>query len=126
MAVNTEKIRRVFVNVINNVVEAMSQGAEFTIRSKESNGYLEVMLSETGTGVTRRRYHQDMDSLLHGKGKGIALGLSIAKRAMEAHKGEISLEDAVWEGWTFTVTIPAKLKAQKPSFLKFAVHQLNE
>jgi PAS domain S-box-containing protein len=106
LTVDTEKMRRAFVNLIKNAVEAMPQGGEVAIRSKESNGFLQVTFSDTGMGVTEDVMRRIWTPFFTTKAKGMGLGLSISKRIIEAHRGRISLETEVGKGTTFTVTIP--------------------
>jgi len=103
---DTEKMTRVFVNLIKNAVEAMPQGGELTIRSEESDGNLRLEFSDTGTGITEDAMGRIWTPFYTTKAKGMGLGLSISKRITEAHKGHISLESTVGKGTTITVSIP--------------------
>jgi len=107
---DTEKMKRVFVNLIRNAVDAMSQGGELTIQSKKSNGNLQVTFSDTGTGITEDVASRIWMPFFTTKAKGIGLGLSISKRIVEAHKGHISYETKIGKGTTFTVTIPSEAR----------------
>ena len=118
LTVDTEKMRRAFVNLIKNAVEAMPQGGEVAIRSKESNGFLQVTFSDTGMGVTEDVMRRIWTPFFTTKAKGIGLGLSISKRIIEAHRGRISLETEVGKGTTFTVTIPIE-----PRLKEVKVHE---
>jgi two-component system sporulation sensor kinase A len=103
---DAEKMKRVFVNLIRNAVDAMPQGGDLTIQSKESNGNLQVSFSDTGGGITEEVASRMWTPFFTTKAKGVGLGLSISKRVVEAHKGHISYETKVGKGTTFVVTIP--------------------
>jgi PAS domain S-box-containing protein len=104
--IDIDKMKRVFVNLIKNAVEAMPKGGTLTITSKESDGDLEVAVADTGVGMTKEVMDKLWTPLFTTKAKGMGLGLSICKRIVEAHEGNISVESTVGEGTIFTVTIP--------------------
>jgi PAS domain S-box-containing protein len=53
ITVDPEKVRRVFVNLITNAIDVMPDGGKLTITSKESNSNVEMLISDTGTGMTK-------------------------------------------------------------------------
>jgi two-component system sporulation sensor kinase A len=108
--VDTEKMRRVFVNLIKNAVDAMPKGGTLRIASKKSDGNLEIVLADTGTGMTRETIDRLWSPLFTTKAKGMGLGLPIAKRLVEAHGGSIRVESKVGKGSAFTVTLPVRSK----------------
>jgi len=110
--VDVEKMKRVFVNIIKNAIEAMPKGGKLTITSKESNGNLEIAFADTGEGMTKEILDKLWTPLFTTKAKGMGLGLSICKRIIDAHEGNISVESEVDEGTTFTVTVPIKPKLE--------------
>jgi PAS domain S-box-containing protein len=106
--VDAEKMKRVFVNIIQNAIDAMPEGGELTITSNVSSGILEVAFTDTGIGMSKEVMEKLWTPLFSTKAKGMGLGLAICKRIVEAHGGNISVESAVGEGTAFTVTIPIK------------------
>jgi len=108
--VDVEKMKRVFVNIMKNAIDAMPEGGKLTITSKESNGNLEIAFADTGEGMTKEILDKLWTPLFTTKAKGMGLGLSICKRLVDAHEGNISAESKVGEGTIFTVTVPIKPK----------------
>jgi len=106
--VDSERMKRVFVNIIKNAVDAMSEGGTLTITSKESNGSLEIAFADTGAGMSEDIVKKICTPLFTTKAKGMGLGLSICKRFVEAHGGTVSVKSVAGKGTTFTVTIPVK------------------
>lgn len=109
---DVQKMKRVFVNIIKNTVDAMPEGGKLTITSNESNGNLEIAFTDTGTGIPKDIVEKIWTPLFTTKAKGMGLGLSICKRIVEAHRGSISVESTVGKGVTFTVTLPTKPKIE--------------
>ena len=111
--VDVDKMKRVFVNIIRNAVDAMPAGGVLTITSVESNDSVEVAFTDTGTGMTKDVLERIWTPLFTTKAKGMGLGLPICKRFVEAHKGSISLQSTVGRGTTFTIVIPKSAKSER-------------
>ena len=109
---DANRIRRVFVNIIENAIDAMPHGGTLEIDSGESNGNFRVTFSDTGTGIPPKIIENLWKPLQTTKAKGIGLGLAICKRLVDAHGGSISMESTVGKGSTFTVEIPTKPKTE--------------
>lgn len=110
--VDVEKMKRVFVNIIKNAVDAMPEGGKLTIRNKTSGDNVEITIADTGEGIPKDILEKIWAPLYTTKAKGIGLGLPICKRIAEAHKGSISVESTIAKGTTFTITIPIKPKSE--------------
>ncbi|PIU59876.1 hypothetical protein COS86_01915 [Candidatus Bathyarchaeota archaeon CG07_land_8_20_14_0_80_47_9] len=104
--VDTDKMKRAFINIIKNAVDAMPKGGKLTIESRESNGDLEIVFSDTGVGMSEETLRNICRPLFTTKAKGMGFGLSICKRFVEAHGGRISARSTIGKGSTFTVTLP--------------------
>jgi signal transduction histidine kinase len=111
--VDIEKIKRAFVNIIKNAVEAMPRGGTLTIKSRTTNGDLEMTFSDTGTGISKEKLEKLWTPLFTTKPKGMGFGLPICKRFTEAHGGSISAKSTPKKGTTFTVTLPIEPKTEK-------------
>ncbi len=110
--VDVGKIKRAFVNIIKNTIEAMPKGGTLTIKTKKLDGNLEFVFSDTGVGMSKKTMEKLWTPLFTTKAKGMGFGLSICKRVIEAHGGSISVESARGKGTTFTVTIPIEPKIE--------------
>jgi PAS domain S-box-containing protein len=108
-----EKIKRVFVNLIKNAAEAMADGGTLTISSKQVNGSLEVVFSDTGVGMSKETLSKIWTPLFTTKAKGMGFGLSICKRFIEAHGGSIYVASTRGGGTTFTITLPISHKTEE-------------
>jgi len=104
--VDSEKMKRVFVNIIKNAFDAMPEGGELTITSNESNGSLEIDFKDTGVGMSKNVIEKLGTPLFTTKARGMGFGVPICKRIVEAHGGSISVESSVGKGSTFTVNLP--------------------
>jgi PAS domain S-box-containing protein len=115
--VDTDKARRIFVNLITNAVDAMPKGGTLRIASKKTDRNLEIIFTDTGTGIAPETIDKLWSPLFTTKAQGMGLGLPIAKRLVEAHGGSISVESKLRKGSTFTVTFPIRSKRDWESIL---------
>jgi two-component system sensor histidine kinase/response regulator len=104
--IDIDKMKRAFVNLIKNALDAMPGGGKLMITSKESMNHWKIAFSDTGKGMTKRMLESIWSPLFTTKAKGMGFGLAICKRIVEAHGGKLSVRSIVNRGTTFTLTIP--------------------
>jgi two-component system sporulation sensor kinase A len=110
--IDADKMRRIFVNLIKNAVDAMPKGGTLRITSKKADSKLEIIFADTGTGMTKETVEKIWSPLFTTKATGMGLGLPIAKRLVEAHGGSISVESKVGKGSSFTVALPIRSSSE--------------
>jgi hypothetical protein len=108
LTIDPDRMRRVLVNLLTNAIEAMPNGGTLTVTSKESDGLVELAISDTGGGLAKEILENLWKPLQTTKSKGIGLGLPIVKRIIDAHGGEITVSSRQGEGTTFTIRLPIK------------------
>ena len=111
--VDVDRMKRAFVNVIKNAIDAMPQGGTLTIASKRSNSNVQFTFTDTGTGIPKDVAQKIFTPLFTTKAKGMGFGLAICKRNIEAHGGHIKVQSEVGKGTTFTITIPINHKPEQ-------------
>lgn len=109
MAFDTEKIERVFFNLLSNAFKHTPDNGSITVTYKEDNGNLILRVADTGEGISERDLDKIFDRFyqvdrIHPNGSGI--GLAVAKAFVELHGGTISVESSPQKGTAFTVTLP--------------------
>jgi signal transduction histidine kinase len=110
--VDPDKLKRVFINLIKNAVDAMPGGGTITLESEKVGCTLEVSFTDTGSGISDEVLPKLFTPLCTTKAQGMGFGLAICKRIIEAHKGAISVKTVKGQGTTFTITIPLDLKVE--------------
>jgi PAS domain S-box-containing protein len=125
--VDADKLKRVFVNIIKNAVDAMPEGGKLTIESRESNGDLEFAFSDTGVGMSEETLRNICRPLFTTKAKGMGFGLPICKRFVEAHGGKICARSTIGKGSTFTVKLPIQphMEESEKVWVKMPEHVAN-
>jgi len=106
-----EQLKRVFVNLIDNALEALEDASEKEL-SLTSSFYpnrhtVEVVVKDTGHGISSADKEKLFLPYFSTKRRGTGLGLAIASRIIADHKGYIHVEDNIPVGASFVVEIPA-------------------
>jgi len=111
------RISQVLVNLVGNAIKFTDSG-EVAIKASATNGSFTVAVSDSGPGIKREdqarifdEFQQADSSSTKPKG-GSGLGLSIAKRIIEMHKGRIWVESEPGHGSRFFFTLPVKVEQQ--------------
>lgn len=104
-----QQLQQVFLNIINNAVDAIQEKGEpgdIWIRTESDGHRLRVEIADSGPGV--QNPHRIFDPFYTTKpvGKGTGLGLSICYGIIKEHGGEIEVRNAPPRGAVFTVTLP--------------------
>jgi PAS domain S-box-containing protein len=106
VAVDADLIHHVFINMLQNAKEAMPEGGELRISTRETVGFLEVELSDSGYGIPEEIVGRVFDPLFTTKAKGIGLGLAVCQTIVERHGGSIAVRSEEGRGTSFTVRLP--------------------
>jgi signal transduction histidine kinase len=104
------KLERVFFNLLLNACESTSNGnARVAVKIHGSDNCLECRIADNGSGVPEGIRASLFEPFVsEGKANGTGLGLAIAKKIVEEHGGEISLEKTSSQGSIFLVRLPRR------------------
>ena len=107
------RLQQVVWNLLSNAIKFTPRGGHVQIRSERVNSHLEIVVSDTGQGISadflphvfdRFRQADQKTSRHHG---GMGLGLAIVRHLVEMHGGTVSANsDGDGKGATFTVSLP--------------------
>jgi signal transduction histidine kinase/ActR/RegA family two-component response regulator len=100
------QIEQVFINMISNAAQAMSDGGRLEIATRAEDGCIVTEFKDSGCGISEENLGKLFEPLFTTKAKGIGLGLAVSKRLIEAHKGTIEVESQEGKGTTFRVRLP--------------------
>jgi signal transduction histidine kinase len=106
--VDSNKIERVFTNLVKNAFEAMPNGGTLEISSRENGEAVEFLFADTGLGMSEDVLAKIFTPLFTTKAQGMGFGLAICKRMIEAHGGKIAVESSLNQGSKFIVSLPVK------------------
>jgi PAS domain S-box-containing protein len=106
------RLMQVFSNLVANALEAMPGGGQLRIAARRPVSgegqarYVEVMIEDNGVGIKEGELPKIFDPFRSTKARGTGLGLPIAKRIIEEHKGELTVESREGEGTKVSVRLP--------------------
>jgi signal transduction histidine kinase len=103
-----EQLQQVFINLINNSLDAMPQGGQLTFKTESIAHTVRVTCRDTGTGISEEIRSRIFDPLFTTKqrGRGSGLGLTVVHQIIREHNGAITLKSESGAGAEFQITLP--------------------
>ena len=108
------RMPQVIANLIENGLQHTPSGGSVTVGiTNDTPGEVEMRVSDTGAGIPPDEINRIFDQFYRVDPSrnratgGVGLGLTIVKRLVEAHGGELSVESTLGQGTTFTLNLPA-------------------
>jgi signal transduction histidine kinase len=98
-----EEIQEVFVNLIQNAIDAMPAGGTLTLRTYPEKNRVVAEISDTGKGIPEDIREKIFDPFFSTRHEGVGLGLSIAYRIIREHGGDIEVSSKPGDGTTFKI-----------------------
>lgn len=121
MAVDAEKMERVYFNLLSNAFKFTPENGTITVTlstlTKEEGGrYARLVVADTGSGISVQHIRHIFDRFyqIDVNHAGSGIGLALAKAFVELHGGEITVDSVEGKGTVFTVDIPMTL-VEEPS-----------
>lgn len=108
--VDTDRIRRVFTNLLDNAFKFSEKGQTITILTNETPGEVMISIMDDGKGIDPEELPFIFDIFHRGKGAGRrtgeGIGLAAVKTIVEGHGGRVKVESEPGKGSVFTVILP--------------------
>jgi len=104
-------LQQVFLNLINNSMDAMPRGGELRIETRladDGTRQVAIRVADNGTGMSPDTLAHVFDPMFTTKrmGTGTGLGLAICEQIIHQHGGTIHVESEPERGTTFTLLLP--------------------
>jgi len=103
---DVKQIQDVFLNLIGNSYEAMPGGGEILVRTTCNGGSVQVMIADTGSGISEADLEHIFDPFFTTKEEGTGLGLSVCYGVIQAHDGDLRYTSEIGHGTTVTASFP--------------------
>ncbi len=105
-----EQLKRVFINIIDNAVQAMTDRGriDLTVGVDDLSETVSVAIADDGPGIPDADKEKLFQPYFSTKKNGTGLGLAIASRIVAEHGGYISVRDNEPRGTIFSIALPVK------------------
>lgn len=120
--VDPDRIKQVLLNLISNAISYSQLGSEVKITLERIEGNFLIDVSDNGPGIAKEDLNNIFDRFYRGEKArtrstrgGYGLGLAIAKKIVDLHKGEIIVNSTLGKGTTFILRIPVEHQGNNPS-----------
>lgn len=106
------QLRQVIPNLVKNAIDAIAIGpttikAIRLITTYDGKSVVSIYVQDTGPGITPESKTHIFDPFFTTKSSGIGLGLSISRRIIEDHGGNLRLTEASSNGCAFEIALPS-------------------
>ena len=116
------RLAQALSNLLTNANKFTPADGRIALRVVESGPYVEVTVSDTGSGIAPELLPHIFDAFVQGQqpadraSGGLGVGLSIVKSLIEMHGGNVTASsDGIGRGSTFTLRLPVLQQATQPS-----------
>jgi signal transduction histidine kinase len=107
---DSERLLQAFLNILDNAIKHSTPNSQIFITGYKQGKQVVVTIQDQGQGIKDsdlpRIFEQFYTADRSRKGRGVGLGLAIAKRIIEAHGGNITATSNFGEGACFTISLP--------------------
>jgi two-component system sensor histidine kinase BaeS len=110
--IDSHRISQVLCNLLENALAHTAGGGTISVTARQQERWVEVSVIDTGEGIPAEdlpnifeRFYRVDKSRARATG-GSGLGLTIARRLVEAHGGTITAESELGKGSRFSFTVP--------------------
>jgi two-component system NtrC family sensor kinase len=105
---NRGELQQIFVNLLENAVDAMDKRGKLCLSTMMKNEGVEVRVSDDGIGIPNEDIKRVFEPFFSTKevGKGTGLGLYVASMLVKKHHGKIDVDSKEGKGTTFTIRFP--------------------
>ncbi len=102
------RLRQVFVNIIDNAIKYSDSGGRVRIRMKAAGGAVRIEVADSGIGISaedlpnvKRKFYKGMSTR-----RGSGIGLAVADEIITRHGGSLDISSIKGAGTTVTITLP--------------------
>lgn len=123
------QLTQVFINLIQNAIQAMSGQGTLTItsacvRSADDQDWVQINFQDTGCGIASADLQKLFRPFFTTKKGGTGLGLANCRQIIEDHQGKLEVRSQVSQGTCFTIYLPTEGSFESPD--KAVYNRLNE
>ena len=112
------QLQQVILNLVRNAIDAIAISPTNTkamrlMTTYDGKSIVSIYVQDTGPGIATENETQIFDPFFTTKTSGMGLGLSISRRIIEDHGGDLRLTETSSKGCTFEITLPTSSEGLK-------------
>ena len=105
-----DRVKQVLLNILLNALAAMPDGGRLSVESSIRKDGLEVVIADTGEGISSENMPRIYDPYFTSKPAGTGLGLAVVQKIMDAHGGRVQIESRAGAGTKVVLSFPVSEK----------------
>ncbi len=109
---NPENLKQCLINLVKNSMEAMPEGGTVSLRARRNDGYVQIDVEDTGTGIPPELHDQVFSPFYTTKQRGAGLGLAMTRKVIEEMGGKVILTSHVGKGTCISLMLPVALAVE--------------
>lgn len=102
-------LERALANLVNNSIDASKEGQDVSVRVMHEEDKLTIVVRDYGSGMDRETLENIFIPFYTKKTTGTGLGMSIAKKIIDAHQGKITINSLPGKGTEMKIELPYRL-----------------
>ncbi|MEJ5351348.1 MAG: ATP-binding protein [Melioribacteraceae bacterium] len=110
VVLDKSQMKQVFINLIENSLDAIEKEGIISIHAYEEKGELNIIFKDNGKGIEQDKLKKIFDFYFTTKKKGSGIGLSIVHKIITEHNGNIHVQSKINEGTSFYIKLPIEYK----------------
>lgn len=104
--VDRRAFQQAILNLVLNAQQAMPEGGQLVVRTRETAGAVAIDLIDNGEGINDAIKEKMFDAFFSSKRGGSGLGLPTTRKIIEGHGGLIAMQSEIGHGTQFTILLP--------------------
>jgi two-component system NtrC family sensor kinase len=115
-AADSDQLQQVFINLINNSLDAMPDGGQLQARTMRDGHSVLIELADSGEGIKDEQLDLIFEPMFTTKqGLGTGLGLTVVKQIITEHNGSVEVESEPGHRTTFRIRLPIDAASAPPA-----------
>ena len=106
----SQTLHAALLNLVKNAMEAMPNGGELTVITRQTRDGVALDLIDSGCGMAAATARRMFEAFFTTKEEGSGLGLLLARKVVEAHGGRIGVQSEQGQGTKFILEFPAPVR----------------
>lgn len=111
MMIDRVNLKKAILNILQNSIDAIDKKGEIEITTMPSaGGYIELIIKDTGCGISDKDLKDIFNPFYTSRMTGAGLGLTIAYKIIQDHRGDITIESLQGRGTIVSIKLPVGQK----------------